>query len=161
MKGFSSLDPSGHEGKTNTWLTPLWIIEALGSFDMDPCAFPGHATAAELISLPIDGLKVTWDGRVWLNPPYGRLINRWLRKLESHGDGIALVFARTDTNWFHELKPDAFFFMHGRVKFLKADFTESTNAGHGSMLLVYGKNNVNAVRQANLSGKLSGWLFET
>ena len=140
-KGFSKLDPQGHEGKTNTWLTPLWLIDALGPFDFDPCGFPNHPTAKKINTLPIDGLSIHWEGMVWLNPPYGRNIFKWLVKLHNHGNGIALVFARTDTQWFHNIRALAtdIHFIKGRIKFLKADFTESTNAGHGSMLITFGR----------------------
>lgn len=153
MKGFSSLDSPSHEGKTNTWLTPLSLIKSLGEFDLDPCGFPGHKTAEQLICLPDDGLKFGWHGRVWLNPPYGRNIDVWLKRLQQHGNGIALVFARTDTEWFHSLSPDLTFFIKGRIKFLRPDFTADTNAGHGSMLLCYGKTNIDAVLQSGIIGK--------
>lgn len=152
MRGFSKLDNPAHEGDTNTWLTPLPIIRSLGDFDLDPCAFPGHATAKNLIFLPTDGLAAEWTGRVWLNPPYGRDIGAWLERLQRHGDGIALVFGRTDTAWFHSLKPDLMFFIKGRVKFLRPDFTESTNAGHGSVLLAFGRKNAAAILSSDLKG---------
>lgn len=152
MKGFSTLDNPSHEGQTNTWLTPLNIVRALGEFDLDPCGFPGHHTAERLICLPNDGLKQEWHGRVWLNPPYGREIGKWLYKLEVHSDGIALVFSRTDTQWFQVLNPDRIFFLAGRIKFLRPDFTFDTNAGHGSMLLCYGKKNILAVERSGLRG---------
>lgn len=150
--GFSTLDNPSHEGKTNTWLTPLELIRSIGKFDLDPCGFPGHQTADRLICLPKDGLNETWHGRVWLNPPYGREIGKWIKKLESHGDGIALVFGRTDTKWFHDLKPDLIFFMRGRIKFLKPDFTKDTNAGHGSILLAFGRHNAGAILSSKLEG---------
>ena len=55
---------------TTTWLTPLHIIEALGPFDLDPCAYPDWPTARTRLVLPTDGLAAEWKGRVWLNPPY-------------------------------------------------------------------------------------------
>lgn len=157
MKGFSKLDNPNHEGATNTWLTPLWIVNALGEFDLDPCGYPGHPTAKRLICEPEDGLNAKWDGRVWLNPPYGRDIGKWLLKLEAHGNGIALVFGRTDTVWFHKLNQHAIFFIKGRLKFLKPDLTVDTNAGHGSILLAYGKNNVDAILDSKIDGK--GWAL--
>lgn len=153
MKGFSSLDNPNHEGKTNTWLTPLYLIHSLGEFDLDPCAFEGHETAKNMIYLPNDGLAANWSGRVWLNPPYGCNIGAWLQKLQSHGNGIALVFGRTDTAWFHSLSPDLIFFIKGRIKFLKPDFTEGTNAGHGSILLAFGRNNAGAILNSSIEGK--------
>lgn len=153
-KGFTKLDNPFHEGKTNTWLTPLELIKPLGKFDLDPCAFPDHQTAEKLICLPECGLVNEWKGRVWLNPPYGKEIGKWLKKLEQHGNGIALVFSRTDTNWFHDLNPDAMFFIKGRICFLKPDKTKDTNAGHGSVLLIFGQNNIEAIINSSMKGKL-------
>ena|ERR1700677_2100836 len=145
MKSFTAVDPQGHEGKTNVWLTPRWILTALGRFDLDPCAHPTWATALQ--SYYENGLEQDWFGRVWLNPPYGKNIGQWLKRMEIHGDGIALVFARTDTKWFQELQFDAANFMKGRVRFLRPDGTEDTNAGTPSMLLAWGENNVRALKK--------------
>jgi len=153
MKGFSVLDNPSHEGQTNTWLTPLSIIESLGEFDLDPCGYPDHKTAKNLICFPDDGLLAEWYGRIWLNPPYGRDIGKWLRKMERNRNGIALVFSRTDTKWFQESNPDAIFFIKGRIAFLKPDKSISTNAGHGSMFLIYGHDNICAVIGSGIDGK--------
>ena len=64
------------------WLTPPFILEALGPFDVDPCTAlnqPWHTATTEY-TLTDDGLLMPWNGRVWLNPPYGTQIWRWLRK---------------------------------------------------------------------------------
>ena len=89
-----------HRALTTTWLTPPHILDALGPFDLDPCGHPDWGTARRRIVLPDDGLAVDWSGRVWLNPPYGREVWGWLAKLAAHGDGIALIFARTETEGF-------------------------------------------------------------
>lgn len=138
MRGFSKLDPQNHKGKTDTWLTPLWIVNSLGEFHLDPCAYPGHETAYDKVYE--NGEKYKWHGRVWLNPPYSE-VGVWLDLLKLHGRGIALVFARTDTKWAqrHMELADSVFFMKGRIKFLNDKFEESTNAGHGNMLLAYGE----------------------
>lgn len=151
-KGFAGLDNPSHEGKTNTWLTPLWIIEELGKFDFDPCGFNGHKTAKQILFPPTNGLNEQWFGRVWLNPPYGKETGIWLEKLSQHGNGIALVFGRTETTWFQSAKADLIFTIKGRIKFLKPDFTEATNAGHGSILLAYGRKNAGAILSSNLEG---------
>lgn len=138
MKGFSALDNPNHKGKTDTWLTPLQIINNLGAnFDLDPCAYPGHYTAKEVWYVNGDTKK--WFGRVWLNPPYSD-VGRWLDMLAEHGNGVALVFARTDTKWAqrHFKIASQIFFISGRIKFLNDKFEQSTNAGHGSMFLNYG-----------------------
>lgn len=54
-------------GNSQTWLTPKWILEPLGAFDLDPCAAPSPRpwdTAANHIELPTDGLASGWAGRV-------------------------------------------------------------------------------------------------
>jgi hypothetical protein len=46
-----------------------------------------------------DGLKQEWKGRVWLNPPYSRpLIECFVKRMAEHGNGIALLFNRCDSN---------------------------------------------------------------
>ncbi len=153
MKGFSTLDNPSHQGATNNWLTPLPLIHSLGEFDLDPCAFRGHWTANQMYFAR--GLSLPWRGRVWLNPPYGKATGVWLDRLQDHDNGIALVFARTDTGWFHKLRTyHSILFIKGRIKFLQADFTELTNAGHGSMLVAFGANNTVALHQSGIEGKL-------
>ncbi len=49
---------------TDEWYTPKWIIDALGEFDLDPCA-PEHRlwnTAKRHITAKEDGLKNPWGG---------------------------------------------------------------------------------------------------
>jgi transcriptional regulator with XRE-family HTH domain len=105
---------AGTSTGNHEWYTPGWLIErvvaAVGDIDLDPCS-PGrgrtpvqadtHFTAAD------DGLKHDWFGRVYLNPPYGPTIGRWLAKARqelANGNArtvVALVPARTDTRWWH------------------------------------------------------------
>ena len=85
--------------RTDEWYTPKWIIDALGSFDLDPCA-PSEQfyTADKCYTKEMDGLYQEWEGRVWLNPPYKNpLIGKFMKRLAEHGNGIALVFNRMDT----------------------------------------------------------------
>lgn len=92
-----------NRGLTDEWLTPPEIVKALGVFHLDPCAHPQqfYKTAKKMISPPQDGLSSKWEGRVWLNPPYGDAPARWLAKLVDHGNGIALVASRTEVErWF-------------------------------------------------------------
>ena len=35
-----------------------------------------------------------------MNPPYGSETPKWLKKLSEHGNGIALIYARTETRMF-------------------------------------------------------------
>lgn len=150
---------SGHESQraeTTTWLTPRHVLDALGHFDLDPCAAPNWPTADRHIILPEDGLAAEWSGRVWLNPPYGRETWTWLDKLAEHGDGIALIFARTETGGFVEQvwsKADAVYFLHGRLSFHRADGIQAkANAGAPSCLVAYGSSAQHTLRTCSLAG---------
>lgn len=150
---FTATDPQSHVGQTNTWLTPLWLIQELGKFDYDPCGFPGHKTAETICCLPSDGLSNPWHGRVWLNPPYGKEAVRWIDRLNQHGNGIALIFARLETKWIQPYLADGFFQLEGRLKFLKPDFSEDSNAGTGSILIPFGRQNLGSILSSNLKGR--------
>lgn len=150
---------SGRSG-TYEWLTPPGIIRALGKFDLDPCSPVDRPwpTATHHFTQFDDGLSKVWKGRVWLNPPYGLMTRDWLRRLADHGDGIALVFARTETAMFHEFVwpvADAVFFLKGRLNFHHLDGRRSDkNSGGPSVLIAYGGQNVLAIERAGFAGHL-------
>ena len=129
-----------------TWLTPKWLIDALGDFDLDPCVPDGGMpwkTAAQMVSKSMDGLKADWDGkRIWLNPPYGREAEPFFRKMihRKSGGGIALVFARTDTRlWQDMIFPNAtaILFLRRRLRFCKHDGTPGETATAPSALIAF------------------------
>jgi hypothetical protein len=148
-------------GKSDEWYTPRHVFDALGLvFDLDPAAPTGGVPwvpAARHFSIEDDGLAQPWSGRVWLNPPYGQNTATWIRKLAAHGDGIALVFARTDTAWFHEVAPaaHALCFLEGRLTFIPADpacIADSrpamANAGAPSLLIGFGSECAEAIARS-------------
>jgi DNA N-6-adenine-methyltransferase (Dam) len=146
--------------KSDSWLTPPQIIEALGDFDLDPCCprdMPWRTAAAQL-TLSEDGLIWPWAGRVWLNPPYSTAAVLWMRKMAEHGNGIALTFARTETAWFFETiwrAANAVLFLEGRIHFHHPDGKRAkANAGAPSCLAAYGKNNTEALRHSGIAGQL-------
>jgi hypothetical protein len=152
----------GHQSaaaKTETWLTPPYILEALGEFDLDPCAAMCQPwqTAKQQFTEWDDGLNQPWRGRVWLNPPYGAKTAWWLKRLAAHRNGIALIFARTETEMFFEhvwSAADALFFFEGRLHFHFANGQRSpTNAGGPSVLVAYGARNAAALETCGLPGK--------
>jgi hypothetical protein len=149
-----------YHGRANDWLTPQWILTALGPFDLDPCAPVTRPwdTAKQHYTIEDDGLTQPWRGRVWLNPPYGPDTKRWLARLAAHGNGIALTFARTETEMFFDhvwSRADAVFFFQGRLHFCYPDGTRSPgNAGGPSVLIAYGASNARALRHLEDRGKL-------
>lgn len=157
-----STDLSGYQSggfTRETWLTPRHVIQALGAFDLDPCAAPSPRpwpTAARHIELPDDGFATEWTGRVWCNPPYGAEASRWLDKLATHGNGIALVFARVDTAMFHEQvwpRAHGILFLRGRITFCDPHgMPAKTNGGAPSCLIAYGANNADVLAARPLPG---------
>lgn len=145
--------------ETTTWLTPPELVDKLGPFDLDPCAAPSPrpwSTARRHIELPENGLAVDWSGHVWLNPPYGSEAWTWLSKLAAHGDGIALIFARTETRGFvREVwgKATGLLFLHKRLHFHFPDGSRAPgNAGAPSVLVAYGQWAAQRLMSAELPG---------
>lgn len=105
-----------------------------------------------------DGLKQPWHGRVWLNPPFGRQWPLWVEKLINHGNGIALLHARTETEPFFNLcwrRADAIFFLEGRIHFHRPNGKRArANSGAPIALVAFGSNNVDAIVQSQLHGSL-------
>lgn len=155
----------GHESpvmEKDEWLTPPEIIRALGEFDLDPCAPEKRPweMAIRHFTWRDNGLLLPWEGRVWLNPPYGAECSKWLGRLAEHGNGIALVFARTETEmWFDHVWPKAsgILFLRGRLHFYHVNGKRADgNAGAPSALIAYGSGNVRALLGSKLDGAL--WL---
>lgn len=132
---------------SDEWLTPPALLRLLGDFDLDPCACRTQPwpTAARHFTVDDNGFAQRWEGRVWLNPPYGRATSLWLGRLAEHGDGIALIFARTETAMFFEHvwpKADGILFLRGRLTFYRPDGTPGDfNGGAPSCLVAYGEGN--------------------
>lgn len=145
--------------QTDEWLTPPKIVNALGSFDLDPCSSLDRPwdTAATHWTVVEDGLAHPWHGRVWLNPPYSDAAS-WMQRMAEHGDGTALVFARCDTAWWHDwVWPYAsgLLFLRGRLTFYRPDGTKSKeghNAGGPSVLIAYSSIDALFLRTCDLEG---------
>jgi phage N-6-adenine-methyltransferase len=115
--------------KTGEWSTPQEFFNKLnwrfGPFDLDPCATPYNTKCANIYTPIEDGLKKSWQGHtVFVNPPYGRGIDAWIKKgYEEAQDPdtkvIMLIPARTDTKYWHKyvMKAEMVFFVKGRLKF--------------------------------------------
>jgi hypothetical protein len=152
---------SGHQSPVmgkDEWLTPPEIIRALGRFDLDPCAPADDRrpwdTAAKHYSADQDGLAQEWQGRVWCNPPFGREAVKWLRRMARHGNGVALIPARTETAMFYECVwgiADAVCFLKGRPHFHHVTGERAAfNSGAPICLVAYGPQNAAALRASRL-----------
>lgn len=97
------------------WATPQDLLDRLYSvfgptFDMDPCSpreSRSRVRARIHLTAEDDGLTHDWNGQVYMNPPYGRVIPRWTAKARQETEigrasaVVGLVPARTDTRWWH------------------------------------------------------------
>lgn len=142
------------------WLTPPEIVSSLGSFDLDPCSPVNRPwdTAKKHYTIEDDGLSKEWHGRVWMNPPYGRETDVWMKRISDHGNGIALIFARTETKMFFEhvwAKADSLLFLKGRLHFHHVTGERArANGGAPSVLVAYGKQNVTALQNSGIQGQI-------
>lgn len=141
------------------WLTPKWILDPLGEFDLDPCASKVRPWSTAKLHYTIfdNGLMKEWNGRIWLNPPYGNETNKWLRRMAAHKSGICLIFARTETSMFFEsIWPVAhsILFMRGRVCFCDIAGKTSQSAGAPSCLISYSSFDTEILERSGLKGQL-------
>lgn len=126
----------------DTWATPAWLVaqlsEEFGPFELDPAATPTNAKAPRFYTREQDGLKQPWEGRVFLNPPYGPGIGLWMRKAWESARGGALVVCvipcRPDTEWWHG------WVMRGEIRFIKGRLqygASRTSAPFSSCVVIF------------------------
>lgn len=145
-------DRALYSSDTNEWYTPRHllqrVIETMGGIDLDPCSNPGNPNvpAKEYYTPDIDGLSQVWRGRVFVNPPYGREIEDWVKKtvdefrIGSCTEAVLLVPSRTDTGWFRMLVEYPRCFIWGRIKFIDENGAEGSPAPFPSMAVYLGGN---------------------
>lgn len=151
---------SEHEpcvGESDEWYTPREFFDAFGvSFDLDPCS-PGlghWVPAAKIYTKADDGLAQDWQGFVFMNPPFGGRNGQvpWLQKFFDHGNGIALVAARTSSAWFHDFAPrsELWLFPRGKTKFIRPDGSIGKSPGTGVVLFASGDRASIVLRKSDL-----------
>jgi hypothetical protein len=142
--------------ETVEWYTPPELFDRLGiRFDLDVAAPPDGVAwvpADRYVNEVDNGLWVPWTGRVWCNPPYDD-IEPWVDRITSHGDGMLLVFSRTETRAWQKAArhASATAFLRDRLSFIRDDGFQG-RAAAGSTLFAFGAYCADALRRANL-----GW----
>lgn len=127
--------------KSELWETPKDFFDKIDTefhFTIDVCAIPENAKCSTYYTPDQDGLKQPWYGVVWCNPPYGRNIEKWVKRAFESSQCATVVMllpARTDTKWFHEyILPYAEIrFIRGRLKFGNS----SNSAPFPSMIVIF------------------------
>ena len=113
---------------SNEWETPKELFEKLNmefKFTLDPCCTEDNKTCETYYTMKDNGLTKDWGGHsVYVNPPYGREIGKWVKKCYDESlKGTLCVMcipSRTDTKWFHEYiyGKAEIRFLKGRLKFI-------------------------------------------
>lgn len=157
-------ESAGISNENDEWYTPGWVFLAIGvEFDLDPCspgAPPSSVPARRHLTKADNGLSATWAGSVWLNPPFSSK-RKWYEKLVAHGDGIALMPARTET---HDLQDymqaaSALLFLKGRIYFERGSKPGANGLNgvtstppFGIVLCAYGDRMADALINSELKG---------
>lgn len=112
--------------RTEEWETPQYVFDTLNNefhFTLDVCATHENTKCKRFFTKEENGLAMSWSGSVFMNPPYGREIYKWMQKAYSQiqfaNHIVCLVPARTDTRWWHDwaMKADEIRLIKGRLKF--------------------------------------------
>lgn len=145
--------------ESNEYYTPAPYVEAarqvMGAIDLDPasCEIAQRTIKASKYYTEQDnGLAQEWTGRVWMNPPYGKVGNEssqgyWARiLLEQHEAGnvteaIFLVKAAVGYEWFETLWDQLpVCFARDRVSFVRADGNDDGQSKQGTAFFYVGQN---------------------
>jgi site-specific DNA-methyltransferase (adenine-specific) len=106
-----AVDSSVHfSSKRDDWSTPQWLFERLDDyfhFTLDPCSSDANTKCRKHFTVAEDGLSRSWKGEaVFMNPPYGKEIGKWMakayRESKKGATVVCVVPARTDTAWWHD-----------------------------------------------------------
>lgn len=133
--------------RSEEWYTPSLVVDRVirvfGTIDLDPASNSRRSPsipAKRHFTKSDDGLSHDWLGRVFLNPPYGRDVKRWVKHLcdqytaGNTTEAIGLLHARTDTAWFSMLADYTLCFVRGRLRFAGQS---SCNSAPFPSLIVY------------------------
>lgn len=143
-------------GATDEWYTPPEVFAALGQpyFDLDVAAPEDRRFACVSAKrfITADSLAQSWDGFIWMNPPFGGRngIAPWLDKFIAHGNGIALTPDRTSAPWWQACAPrmDWILFVKGKIKFIGPDGYRGRSPAQGTCLMSKGPRGAEALRRA-------------
>lgn len=156
-------ESAGISNENDEWYTPLWLFRALDvEFDLDPCSPgspPSTVPAKRHLTKVENGLQAEWAGSVWLNPPFSSK-RPWYERLVEHGNGIALMPARTETHDFQDYMnaAQALLFMKGRIYFERGTRPGANGNGmtttppFGIVLCAYGEQMAAALLASKMLG---------
>ena len=132
----------------DSWETPPSLFNVLDmefNFTLDPCCTKQTAKCKKFFTKEEDGLIQDWSKDVvFVNPPYGREIGKWVEKSYNEAKKgakvVMLIPSRTDTKWFHDFiyNKAEIRFLKGRIRFLQ-NKKELNAAPFPTMLIIFNK----------------------
>lgn len=120
------MNPVVFSSASEEWTTPQAMYAALDAefgFDLDAAATDANALCARWFTKDDDALARPWGGVVFLNPPYGHGIGRWVRKAHDEAQRgavvVGLIPAKTETRWWHDyvMRAAEIRLVRGRMRF--------------------------------------------
>lgn len=139
---------------SDEWYTPQWVVDAvkevLGQIDLDPATndIANQVIGAKSIFNQCqDGLKYTWHGKVFLNPPFSRgNVQKFVNKLHIEyikgyvTEAILILNSSTETKISQMmLRKYSVCFLNRRIKFWNPTKTQTQN--RSPQLIFYLGNN--------------------
>lgn len=156
------------------YYTPVEIIEAarrvMRGIYLDPASSAAaneYVFAQRIFTLKDNGLAQRWEGRVWMNHPFGRaetacLVGctknhvhhnfdyhgnaKWINKLESEYvagnviEACCITFACTSETWFQPLVKRPQCYLTPRTNYRLPDGTVKKGVSKGSVVTYFGNN---------------------
>ena len=134
--------------KKMDWETPQSLFDELNrkfKFDLDACANDQNHKLPNYFTEKDDALVQEWEGNVFINPPYGRMIGKFVQKAyqeslrQTDRFIVMLIPARTDTTYWQDYVQGKAVvkFLRGRLKF-EVNGVRSDAAPFPSVLVSYG-----------------------
>ena len=150
---------------SNEWYTPLYVTNFLevkyGKIILDPCAAKTTTIGEINYTIEDDGLSKEWDKKVvFVNPPYGREIQEWVKKSmlqqkKYNNIIILLIPARTDTTYWHDfIFPyySEIYFIKGRIKF-ETVHGVGESAPFPSAIIVFSENKNKTIKSLKITSE--------
>lgn len=165
--------------KSNEWYTPSKYIEAarlvMGAIDLDPasCALANETVkATRYYAKEDDGLSKPWYGRVWCNPPFGRVhpelrgstkswqayfMHKLLREYEAGNvrQAIALAFGTSACMpWFQPFWQHLICISKSILDFDMPDGSKN-HFGYGNLFVYLGKDEQSFIEHFSAFGRIA------
>ena len=141
-------------------ITPRWIIDATGPYDLDPCAADPRPWPCARTNWASHGLERPWPHEcfIYLNPPFDRYeVGTWIARLAAHGNGITLLHARTEATWVEPIWQHAavILFLADRIHFHRPDGSrQPANSGAPPILAAFGDEAAQRLYRCGIAGAL-------